>query len=187
MYDVGFLLGIFLAFACFGAAAWYLFAFLDASTHGLEKLVPADWSTPSQVDGQSKSAAPPDPRTLQRMVDVTSLAINVQSIMNKMALLSCGVFSGMAFGFLGFALFLVGARGSVNMSAESKGSRFQATQLAPGLFVIICASIIISLSVTQKLNVSYTAGDATPEGDEESAVDAKAFADPDVRNNPPGL
>lgn len=144
MYDLGFFAGVMLAFACFVAAAWYLFAFLDMSAHGLEQLLSV---------------------TTPQAVETTQLALNVQAVMNKMALLSCGVFSGMAFGFLGFALFLIGVRGEVELTAESAKTSFHASRLAPGLFVIICASIIISLSVTQQFTLDYQsrgAGAAPP-------------------------
>jgi hypothetical protein len=141
MFNVGFVAGILLAFACFVAAAAYLFKFLGRTSTSMQDLL----GMASSQDGAS-------------FHDLVMLSMNTQMVTNKMALLSCGVFSGMAFGFLGFALFLIGARGNIELNAEGVGHKVQVSNLAPGLFVILCAAGMISLSVTQRFGTTFEKG-----------------------------
>ncbi len=72
----------------------------------------------------------------------------------RMALLSTGIFVAMAFGFLGFALFLIQAKGEVEGSFEAKDFKITIARMSPGLFVIMCSTIIIIFCST--FPIEYT-------------------------------
>lgn len=74
----------------------------------------------------------------------------------RMVLLSTGVFVAMSFGFLGFALFLIQAKGNVEGSFENGNVKINITRMSPGLFVILCATVIIIFSMTFRINYSVT-------------------------------
>jgi hypothetical protein len=155
LFTVGFLAGIALAFVCFGAAASYLFSFLNRTSTSMQDLL-------GMASSQSGAS----------FHDLVMLSMNTQMVSNKMALLSCGVFSGMAFGFLGFALFLIGARGNVELQAKEGDKEIRMTNLAPGLFVILCAAVMIVFSVTQKFETSF---EKVPGGTAEPATNFGEF------------
>jgi hypothetical protein len=72
----------------------------------------------------------------------------------RMVLLSTAVFVAMSFGFLGFALFLIQAKGNVDGSFETGNVKVNFTKMSPGLFVILCATVIIIFSITFRINYS---------------------------------
>ncbi len=76
----------------------------------------------------------------------------------RLRLLSTAIFVGMSFGFLGFSLFLIQAKGDVDVDATSGDHKLKIARLSPGLFVILCATIIIILCATFKID--YTLGSA---------------------------
>ena len=72
----------------------------------------------------------------------------------RLRFLSTGIFVGMSFGFLGFALFLIQAKGEIDVDAEVKDYKIKIARLSPGLFVILCATIIIIVCATFRVNYS---------------------------------
>src|SRR5689334_8612480 len=74
----------------------------------------------------------------------------------RMVLLSTAVFVAMSFGFLGFALFLIQAKGNVDGSFESGNTKVSFARMSPGLFVILCATVIIIFSMSFRINYSVT-------------------------------
>lgn len=66
----------------------------------------------------------------------------------RMVLLSTAIFVAMSFGFLGFALFLIQAKGEIEGSLDYKNVKVNIARMSPGVFVILCATIIIIFSVT---------------------------------------
>ena len=86
--------------------------------------------------------------------DTTIISADTMAAFNaerRMALLSTGVFTGMSFGFLGFALFLIQAKGEVEGSFEGGGTKVNIARMSPGLFVIACATAIICVSISFKI------------------------------------
>lgn len=76
------------------------------------------------------------------------------SALIRIMFLSAGVFVAMAFGFLGFGLFLIQAKGYVNASGQINDITFNLVKLSPGLVVIICATYIIVKCVTFRIEYS---------------------------------
>jgi len=72
----------------------------------------------------------------------------------RLYLLSTGIFVGMSFGFLGFALFLIQAEGDVDLETSVKDYKLKIARLSPGLFVILCATAIIIACAT--FRITYT-------------------------------
>ena len=71
----------------------------------------------------------------------------------KMVLISTAIFVAMSFGFLGFALFLINAKGEAEGSfTMGTNYKIDIARLSPGLFVILCATSIIIIGMVTKIN-----------------------------------
>lgn len=95
--------------------------------------------------------------------DVLKLQPDTMAAFNaerRMTLLSTGIFVAMAFGFLGFALFLIQAKGEVEGSFEGGGTKVNIARMSPGLFVIACATAIIIVCISFKIEYTQD-GDKT--------------------------
>jgi hypothetical protein len=63
----------------------------------------------------------------------------------------------MAFGFLGFALFLLGIGGSIDAEAAGGAAvRIQVAKISPGAFVMLCAAILVGLCATTTVPLDFT-------------------------------
>jgi len=84
----------------------------------------------------------------------TAAAYNTE---RKTVELSTAIFVAMSFGFLGFGLFLINAKGDVDGKANL-GEHIQVsfTKLSPGLFVILCATVIIIFAITHDIEYKET-------------------------------
>jgi hypothetical protein len=69
-----------------------------------------------------------------------------RTALNKTLLQSCGVVGGIAFGFVGFSLFLLGVKGSVDAAGGFSGTTFSFKRLAPGTLIILAAMVLIGIS-----------------------------------------
>lgn len=69
----------------------------------------------------------------------------------RMVLLSTGIFVAMAFGFLGFALFLIQAKGEIEGSFEHQNTKVSIARMSPGIFAMLCATVIIIVCITFKI------------------------------------
>lgn len=94
-----------------------------------------------------------------------------RSGMWKFILQSCGIMCGAAFGFLGFALFLLGAKGEMDANFDDSLHKVQITRMAPGAFVILIAAILIGLCAVKRVDIEFpgtttvtTRTTATPAG-----------------------
>jgi hypothetical protein len=129
--NTGFLAGLVMAFVCLALAALYLNKFLVDTNTAVTALL----------------ATPP---TTDIGAHLLRTALNARLVTARLALLSCGVFVGMGFGFLGFALFLVGVRGDSELNARYSSGRLTLTRLAPGVLVILCATLLIGICATRE-------------------------------------
>lgn len=136
LLNIGFVFALSLAGVCLLAGAWYLYSFLVATSTGISSLI--------------GSAA--DKSITESTVEI---AINARLVMARLAFLSCGTFIGMSFGFLGFALFLLGIKGEMGLDAGSESYRIKLARMSPGIFVILCATILIVICVTRQTPFSY--------------------------------
>lgn len=72
----------------------------------------------------------------------------------RLQFLSTAIFVGMCFGFLGFALFLIQAEGDTDAEVSVGDYKLKFARLSPGLFVIVCATVIIVVAVTFRIKFS---------------------------------
>jgi len=134
--NIGFAAAIILAATCLLLGAAYLYVFLTNTNAGVYDLI--NNASKNQLSDQA-----------------LSIAINARLVMARVALLSCGVFVGMSFGFLGFALFLVGAKGELSATAEVEGYAVKLARMSPGVFVLLCATILIGVCISRQTPFSY--------------------------------
>lgn len=85
---------------------------------------------------------------------INAMTMAAYSSERRMVLLSTAIFVAMAFGFLGFALFLIQAHGEVSGSIEYKDSKVNIARMSPGIFVVLCATVIIIFALNVKISYS---------------------------------
>jgi hypothetical protein len=123
MINLGFMVGLALAVFCLVIAGWYLLAYLNYGTTAL----------------QDNAGTPFEPG---RVLGHLYIA--------RVLLQSCGLAVGMAFGFLGFSLFLLGVGGNMDASATGAGEvGIQVARISPGAFVMLCSAILVGLCATR--------------------------------------
>jgi len=138
----GFVKGVVLAVACLALSAWYLIAFERQTTAIVSNVLAGahDVSSPQEIT-------------------ITELGLNVHAYVARILLLSCGIFVGMAFGFLGFSLFLMGVQGDIAASARGPNEMsFSVARLSPGIFAILCAAILVGICATHAVDFGITLG-----------------------------
>jgi hypothetical protein len=141
--NIGFLTALALAGASLLMGALYLSVFL--------------WRISSSVQGLLADVA-------NRSLPVGSLevALPAQANIAKVTLLSCAIFVGMAFGFLGFSLFLIGIRAEMDVEASSEAYQVKLARLSPGVFVILCATLLIGVCAVHEVDFRVEAMPGTP-------------------------
>jgi hypothetical protein len=140
-----FSLGLLLSVLCFVSAVGYLFYFLITTNSALDKFL----KTPPQT-----------PLTGDYLGDV----LFAKMFMARISLFACGAFIGLAFGFLGFSLFLLGFKGEMNVEATMEKASVKVARMTPGVFVMLCSAILIGICVTKKPEMSINRGYEKPVG-----------------------
>lgn len=169
--NIGFLAALLLAALALCMAGWYLHRFA-ASTN--------DVVARAMALGQRREAISP------AQLDVLQSALGIQTYVSRVLLVSCGMFIALAFGFLGFALFLVGAAGQSDLGVTQGSSyKITLTNLAPGTIAILAATVLAALCVTQSMpaniNLDSSVSQAAREANGAPAthkVDPARKADP---------
>jgi len=95
---------------------------------------------------------------------VSHALIGTPDVLLIRVLLSCvAAFIGMGFACLGFGLFLIRARGSFSASgtAAGAGAPTQLATNAPGLVVVVCATVVIGLALQLSWERTVTQGAVT--------------------------
>ncbi|MEQ9403124.1 MAG: hypothetical protein RIM99_06045 [Cyclobacteriaceae bacterium] len=95
----------------------------------------------------------PDAASFDSEIRLLGLSVDM-----RLRFLSTAIFVGMSFGFLGFSLFLIQAKGDVDVDASSGDYKLKIARLSPGLFVILCATVIIIVCATFKIDYSLNTG-----------------------------
>jgi hypothetical protein len=135
LLNIGFAFALILSGACLVLSAVYLYQFLNATNTGVEQLI-------SKVGTNLPSG------TLE-------VAINGRLVTSRVALLSCGVSAGLSFGFLGFALFLLGIKKEIDVDAEYDNFKVKLARMSPGVLVILIAAVLIGVCVTHRTPFWY--------------------------------
>jgi hypothetical protein len=142
--NTGFIFGLVLAAACLYMAAHYMLTYEEISSRDVTKV----------VEGTMQKGAGAKSDSDYKMI---RMALTTNMYIARVLLISCGMFIGLSFGFLGFCLFLFGVKGDVDASLEATVKyKIQLARLSPGLFVILCATIIVSVCLTRNLPVSLS-------------------------------
>src|SRR3954466_9453009 len=137
-----FVVGILLAIFCLGIAAFYLLRYLAYATGALEAI----------------NASHGRPEMLM-----------LHMYMSRVLLQSCGLAVGMAFGFLGFSLFLLGVNGSIDASATSGGGvGLQVARISPGAFVMLCSAILVGICATRDVPARMGANTSAAPADDDA-------------------
>lgn len=142
--NAGFIAALILAAVCFLTASLYMYRYLN--------------STDSMVSELLGKSGP----LVGAQLDTIDLAIQARLMAARFSLLSCGVLAGLSFGLIGFCLFLVGAKGEISATAEMSNVKISLMRMAPGVFVLACATTLIALSVTHSMSLEE---DLTPASD----------------------
>lgn len=124
----GFVFALVLAGVSLLASATYLVSYLISVERSLTEFIP--------LLGKNTQYS-----------DYDSLIITTRVFLTRMTLRSCGVFMGMSFGFLGFALFLLGVKGEMDVDLSSERFSLRLARLAPGAFILLCATVLVALCV----------------------------------------
>ena len=135
LLNVGFGFALALSAVCLILSAVYLFRFLESTTSGIEQ-------TMSKVNEQLPSGS-------------MEMAVNGRLVMARVGLLSCGVSAGLSFGFLGFALVLLGVKKEIDVDAEYDGFKVSFARLSPGVLVLLISAVLIGVCVTHRTNFWY--------------------------------
>lgn len=102
---------------------------------------------------------------------VRQIALLARLNIAHLQLLSCGIVVGLTFGFLGFALFLLGIKAESSAAGEGAGYKVKLEKLTPGLFVIICATVIVMTCVIRSSILTLSINE-TPQPPTESRTQA---------------
>ena len=133
--NVGFIAAIALAGILFLGTIVYLAIFLSSASATITNLVQDVNSERIPANGMP-------------------MVIHAQMAVVKMTLLSCGIFVGAAVGFLGFSLLLLGVKGTMTGDSSRAGLQSKLLNLAPGAFVLLCATILVGVCATGDLSLA---------------------------------
>ncbi|SNT40264.1 hypothetical protein SAMN05421770_11178 [Granulicella rosea] len=81
-----------------------------------------------------------------RNVNNVVAVLMARTAQNKTLLQSCGVVAGIAFGFLGFSLFLLGVQGEVDVDGTFKSQKVSFKKLAPGALIMLASITLVGFS-----------------------------------------
>lgn len=139
--NLGFGTALLLACACLALSGLYLNQYQLTTGTAVEKL----FSHTTGMDAASINDA-----------------LHAHITLSRFTLLSCGIMVGLSFGFLGFGLFLLGVRGEMEAEAQYEKASFKFARMAPGVFVILCATVLVAICVTHPISISETKVQAPP-------------------------
>ena len=80
-----------------------------------------------------------------------TIVIVARTALNKTLLQSCGIVCGIAFGFVGLSLFLLGTRGNIDAEVTGGGNSFKFNRLTPGTAVILASLVLIGFSANHQV------------------------------------
>ena len=105
-------------------------------------------------------------------------ALLVHIYLARALLQSCGLATGMAFGFLGFSLFLIGVGGSMDASGSSGNVGVQVARISPGAFVMLCSAVLVGLCAVSEIPAGAS-GKRSNDSSNSAAGDANSFGELD--------
>jgi hypothetical protein len=107
--NLGFIFALIIAAICFAFSARYLDTYLSITSNSVDTIIQVTTGQPVAMQ----------------------LALGARLAVAKYSLSSCGVVAGLAFGFLGFALFLLGIKGTMDAGGSYDKSSVQLVAASP--------------------------------------------------------
>ena len=140
LFATGFCVALALAITCLAGCGVYLYQFQRGSQAAIGAVLASnkDTSQATQV-----------------------LSLTAQMYVARILLLSCGIMCGMAFGFLGFALFLLGIKGDMDADGSHGDLKLRLLRLSPGAFVLACSMGLIGYCAVPTLPFDFRQPAAT--------------------------
>jgi len=134
LFNLGFCVALLLAIACLAGGAWYLYQFQKGSQEAISAVLASnkDTSQGTQV-----------------------LSLTAQMYMARILLHSCAITCGMAFGFLGFALFLIGIKSDMDAEGGKGDYKLKIARLSPGAMILVCSMILIGYCAVATLPFDF--------------------------------
>lgn len=145
LLSVGFVFALVLSLLCLGLSVFYLFQYLNSANTGITQVL--DKVATQQIKLETGQL---------------EVLINGRLVMARLGLLSCGVLAGVAFGFLGFALFLLGIKETMDVSFDSVSYKANVARMSPGVFLIVIAAVLIGVCVSRETPFNYSIEEARP-------------------------
>lgn len=175
LFSIGFIFALVLALFCLSLSVIYMFQYLNSANTGITQVL-------------DKIAA----QQLKLETGQLETLINGRLVMARLGLLSCGVLTGVAFGFLGFALFLLGIKESMNVDFDTDTYRAKVARMSPGLFSIVVAAVLIGVCATRDTPFNYSIDETKPAAVRDStkrnsASSSSSSDNSNQSNDKPGL
>jgi hypothetical protein len=145
LLSVGFVFALALSLLCLGLSVFYLFQYLHSANAGVTQVL--DKVATQQIRLETGQL---------------EVLINGRLVMARLGLLSCGVLAGVAFGFLGFASFLIGIKETMDVSFEGSSYKANAVRMSPGVFLIVVAAVLIGVCASRETPFNYSIEEAKP-------------------------
>lgn len=145
LLSVGFVFALVLALLCLGLSVFYLFQYLNSANTGITQIL-------DKVANQQ----------IKLETGQLEVLINGRLVMARLGLLSCGVLAGVAFGFLGFALFLLGIKETMDVSFDNVSYKANVARMSPGVFLIAIAAVLIGVCASRETPFNYSIEEAKP-------------------------
>lgn len=136
LLNTGFLVALVLAAACLAAAGYYLYQFQTSTQNSMQTAIT------QAIKGKAVSDS-----------GVSMFSNLVLMYLTRLQLQSCGIVIGLAFGFLGFALFLLGIQSPMSAAGNTATLSLRLVSISPGVFVLLCSTILIGICITQSMPV----------------------------------
>lgn len=145
LFSLGFVFALVLALLCLGLSVYYLFQYLNSANTGITQVL-------------DKVAA----QQIKLEAGQLEVLINGRLVMARLGLLSSGVLAGVAFGFLGFALFLIGIKETMDVSFDSVSYKANVARMSPGVFLVAIAAVLIGVCASRETPFNYSIEEAKP-------------------------
>jgi len=83
-------------------------------------------------------------------------AVAARIALMRQSLVASGIMVGVTFGFVGFALFVMGITGAADLEGGGGGYSLVLKNAAPGLIVLVVSAGLIGVCVIQRVAVEFT-------------------------------
>lgn len=177
--NAGFIIALVLAGLCLLLAGWYMLSFQSTTSYAVNEVVEKTVAAPKQ--SASNQAIFNDLEAARYKYETLRLSLSIHMYIARILLLSCGILVGLAFGFLGFSLFLIGVKGNVDATLNANERyKLQIARLSPGLFVILCSAILTGACATRTLPVSMSQKNGDENSFELPKLEAPVDKQPDT-------